>query len=65
MKPYIQVIKRELKKIESDLAKADNRNEIFTEYYVYQYGIDILEDLIHEIYKIEKNERRKVRKTKE
>jgi len=54
---YINIIKKQLQQLKIEKEKSDNKSEIYTEHYIYQFGIDVLEELLKKIsrYKGKKN----------
>lgn len=54
---YINIIKKQLQQFKIEKEKSDNKSEIYTEHYIYQFGIDVLEELLKKIsrYKGKKN----------
>ena len=51
------IIKKQLQQLKIEKEKSDNKSEIYTEHYIYQFGIDVLEEVLKKIsrYKGKKN----------
>lgn len=43
---YINIIKKQLQQLKIEKEKSDNKSEIYTEHYIYQFGIDVLEEVL-------------------